>query len=853
MKICQLFVLNNKNTRVIDNQRLEPAKVYFIIRGYTVVFCLAFSNLLSTCSELFMLKLMPLLFVLSPIANAVAQQTDLSDLNEELNTVDEADTKIPSKSLEEKSAPRDVNVYFKQCYQQVPPITERNNDLDKNQIPISINADSLRGLDGHIIYQGNVNAVQGDKALDTDKLTYNRSTQQANAIGNARYVDGQVTLIADQIDTNFKTDESSIIQTQYQFHGQGGRGSADRIYDNGQGQYELNASSYTACPPNDVTWSLDASTLYIDKTEDMGTAYNAVLRIKDVPVFYFPYISYPLSDTRKTGILFPTYEFSSVNGFTYKQPLYLNLAPNQDATITPTYMENRGLLVAAEYRYLFNVGAGTLQLEYLNDDKIREDDNGNDIGERYLIHWDHDVDFAEDWNFNADYNKVSDEYYFNDITTEYGSRSDNQLLQTANLNYTKANWNAELEVRNFQVLDGDGDDDDDTPHIVLPKLAFNAYQPLHWKSLQFDWYSEITRFEHNDDDVYTGTRIHVEPKLLLPLYYDSLFVNTELKYMLSYYQQDLDNATKYDWYDDLDESVVRYLPSFKINSGINLERDFTWFGDNYRQTLVPQIQYLYVPYQDQSGIGLYDTTALQQDYYGLFRDNRYSGYDRIAEADQVTVGLSTSFLNDQGKERLRFAIGQNYYFSESRTVLPTDDDDDDNELNKSSIISEVDVNFDNDYFFHGGIEWDIDDNFIQRANTTFEKRWAYNTYAQLSYRYYKEDADADWDEIVNQVGTKVNWSINTQWSTFASYYYNVEFKNSYESIIGLKYQSCCWAIGLTYDKHMLSYYGDEDNYNDDIETENSISLTLELMGLGGVGDSGYEDGLFDYGRPFYLK
>ena len=324
--------------------------------------------------------------------------------------------------------------------------------------------------------------------------------------------------------------------------------------------------------------------------------------------------------------------------------------------------------------------------------------------------------------------------------------------------------------------------------------------------------------------------------------------------MLSYYQQDVENATKYTWYDDLEESAVRYLPSFKIHSGINLERDFSIFGNNYRQTLVPQMQYLYVPYQDQSAIGTYDTTTLQQDYYGLFRDNRYSGYDRIAEANQITIGASSSFLNAQGKERLRLAIGQNYYLSQSRTVLPSDDDDEDeDEVSRSSIIAEFDLNFENDYFLHSGVEWNSDENLLKRANTTLEKRWAYNTYAQLSYRYYKADEDADWDEVVNQVGSKVNWSINTQWSTFASYYYNVKFKNSYESIIGLKYQSCCWAIGLTYDKHMLSYYGDEDSYDDDMETENSINLTLELMGLGGVENSGGEDGLFDYGRPFYLK
>ena len=800
-----------------------------------------------------MLKLIPLLFVLSPVASAVAQEIENKNVSGTQTNTDssasiKSDTTTKIASLEEKSAPRDVQVFFKQCYSQVPPVTTRNSNVNKNQIPISINANSLRGINGEIIYQGDVNVVQGEKSLDADRLIYNRNTEQANAIGNARYVDGQITLLADQINTNLKTDEASLLQTQYQFHGQSGRGNADRVYDNGQGFYELNSSTYTACPPGDITWSIDSSTLYIDKENDMGTAYNAVLRIKDVPVFYFPYISYPLSDTRKTGLLFPKYEFSSINGFSYSQPLYLNLTSNQDATITPTYMENRGLLVATEYRYLFDIGSGQIQAEYLADDRIREDDDGDLIGKRYLFHFDHQVNLSQDWDFTADYNKVSDDYYFTDIDTEWGTSTDNQLLQTAKLSYTKSNWNSELEVRDFQILG-----DDDTPHIVLPKLAISAYQPLNWKSLQFDWYSEVTRFEHSDNDVYTGTRIHAEPKLSLPLYYDSLFINTELKYMLSVYQQDLDNATKYSWYDELDESVVRYLPSFKIHSGINLERDFSIFGNDYRQTLVPQMQYLYVPYQNQSDIGLYDTTTLQQDYYGLFRDNRYSGYDRIAEANQITVGVSSSFLNEQGEEKLRFAVGQNYYLSKSRTVLPTDDDDDSQSVSRSSIIAEFDVNFENDYFLHAGVEWDSDENLLKRANTTFEKRWAYNTFMQLSYRYYKEDEDAEWDEIVNQLGSKVNWSINTQWSAYASYYYDLEFENSYESIIGVKYQSCCWAIGLSYDKHMQSYYGTESDFNEDMETENSINLTIELMGLGGVGYSDSEDGLFDYGRPFYLK
>ncbi|MDA7746847.1 LPS assembly protein LptD [Psychromonas sp.] len=791
-----------------------------------------------------MFKFFPILLILFPFSLVIAQQTE-NDIEQDPENTTEIDNNevmqaLEPVSLEEKYEPRDVKYFFKQCYQNVPPVVLNPNKIDSRLIPVGIGADSLNGVNNKITYQGKVNLTQGDKTLKANSLTYNRNTEEASAIGDASFVNGQITLFADKIDTNLKTNESYLYQTQYQFHGQGGRGNADRIHDNGQELYHLDSSSYTACPPEDTTWSIDASTIYIDNDEDMGSAYNAILKIKEVPVFYFPYISYPLSDRRKTGLLFPSYKMSSVNGITVDQPIYINIAPNQDATFTPTYMQERGMLLMTEYRYLFDIGAGTAHLEYLSDDRIREET-------RYLMHFDHDIDFAKDWNFAADYNKVSDDYYFSDIDTDYGSRSDNQLLQTAKLSYTKVNWNSEIEVRNFQVLG-----DTDTPFTVLPKVALSAYQPLNWKGLQFDWYSEISKFDNIDDEVYTGTRLYVEPKLTLPLYYDSVFINTELKYMMSYYQQNLDNATKYTWYDELDETATRYLPSFKIHSGINLERDFSLFDNNYRQTLVPQIQYLYVPYHDQSNIGLYDTTTLQQDYYGLFRDNRYSGYDRIADANQITIGLSSSFLNPKGKETFRFAVGQNYYITESKTVLPTDDDTDAEQYSRSSLIGEFDLNFENNYFLHAGLEWSSDENIIKRANTTFEKRWAYNTFMQLSYRYYKEDEDAEWYEVVNQLGTKINWSIDTQWTTFASYYYDVEYDNTFESIIGVKYQSCCWAIGLTYDKHMLANY--ETSYSEDsIETERSIGLTVELMGLGGVGDATSDQGLFDYGRPFYLK
>lgn len=788
-----------------------------------------------------MLKKFSWLCLLLPFSKGYAEQV-LPQQTNEVNP-NEFNEELTEEQI---IAPRSTESFFSQCYSKVPPIVPNTNTQPDEQIPVDIDALSVSGSKSKFIYHDDVNLKQGDKFLSADKMTYFVDEDRATAEGNVNFINGQITLFSDDMETDLNSDESTLNQAEYQFHGRGGRGDADRIYDNGADLYELNNSSYTACPPEDTTWRLDSTTLYIDNEEEVGSAYNAVLRIKEVPVFYFPYVTYPLTDKRKTGLLFPSFEISDTNGVTLTQPLYINIAPNMDATLTPTYMENRGTLLATEYRYLVDAGSGKLQVEYLSDDKLREDD-------RYLFHWDHNVNFAQNWNFNVRYNQVSDDYYFSDIDTPYGDRSDNQLLQTAKLSYRETNWNSELEIRSFQIL-GSGD----TPHKVMPKVAFNAYQPIDWKSLQLDFYSEVTKFDHDDDNVYTGTRIHMEPKLSLPLYYNSLFVNTELKYMLSFYEQTIPDEKKYSWYNDLESSTNRYLPSFKIHSGVNFERDFEFMGSDYRQTLVPQVQYLYVPYQDQTAIGIYDTTTLQQDYYGLFRDNRYSGYDRIADANQITLGVSSGFLNSKGKERMRFAIGQNFYINPSQTYLPTTTVNE--ELvddTRSSLIAQFDMNFENNYFFHAGIEWDTDNKLLKRANSTIEKRWLNNTYAQLNYRYIVTPENNDWyldsDALVNQLGAKVNWPINEQWTAFASHYQDMEFNQPFESIVGLKYQSCCWALGLTYDNHMLPYYDDISQIGSNAEMEQTFSVTFELTGLGGVGFSSGEQGLFDYGRPFYLQ
>jgi LPS-assembly protein len=774
-----------------------------------------------------MLKKLILLLIVFPSSFVSADETITN--NDTTNSASDSE-----------NPPRSTDYFFSQCYFGVPPVVVENDPLPLNQRPISIDSNRIYSIDNKLSFEGDVELTQGIKTLKADKLSYSQNDQTASAQGNINFVTGEITLNSDSIETQLSTDQITMKQVNYQFHGQGGRGNAEQIYGNGVNLYELNTSSYSACPPGDRTWSINASTIYIDNEAGVASAYNAVLRIKDVPILYLPYITYPTSDKRKTGLLFPTYAFPDTNGFTFTQPLYINITNNMDATLTGVYMENRGTMVKAEYRYLFGFGDGKFVTEYLQDDKIYNET-------RYLNHWEHSLSLTKNWSFSSDYTQVSDDDYLDDIDTDYGTYTDSQLLQTAKIGYSQKSWESELEVRDFQVLDAD---DDDISHQVLPKLSFSRFTPLGWKGLEFDWYSEITQFEHSSDEIYTGTRIHLEPKLTLPLYYNSFFVNTELKYRMSYYQQSIPEDTSYD-YDDLEENVTRYVPSFKINSGLNFERDFIFSNNNWKQTLVPQFQYLYVPYRDQSNIGIYDSTEMEQDYYALFRDNRFSGYDRIADANLITFGFSSSILNDQGQEKIRFAIGQNYYYTASKVNVADYDDDstDDDSVSGSSIIADFDVNLNDKYFFHSGVEWDADENEIENSNLTIEKRWKHDTYAQINYRFIAVGDDGDDDDLVNQLGSKFNWSINDQWTSFGSYYYDLEYLHPYESIIGLKYQSCCWSLGLTYNNYITSMDTDSGDY----ETEATYEINFELKGLGGAASGSGSDSLFDYGRPFYLQ
>lgn len=729
---------------------------------------------------------------------------------------------------------------------------------NETQLPAHVESDRLEAINGDkAIYSGDVRVTQGNKTILADNVTLHQQENIVVAEGNVNFSDGQIKSVSDRATNNLTTDEMTLENTDYEFLCEPGRGNAVYIAKTGKAVYEIEDGSITSCPIGDNAWRLRASSIDVDQNEEQATFYNPRFEIQSVPVFYLPYLTVPIGDTRKTGFLYPTVSYGSSDGFEAEIPVYWNLAPNYDLETTFKYMQERGTQLNSKFRYLSDFGKGSVTSEYLPDDKKYEEK-----GDRWGAQLEHSGIFQESWLFEVDYSKVSDIDYFTDLSSDIGNREDGQLLQEGKATYRSQNWDASVLVRDFQVLT---DTTNNLPYRLMPQLEYNYYAPEVMDYLDFDLISHVSLFDTDASGKPSATRVHVEPGITIPVGNTWGTWTTEARLLGTYYQQDLDGVDTGAGsdYEDLEESVSRVIPEFRSHAGVVLERDTTIVG-NYTQTLEPQVQYLYVPEEDQSDIGLYDTTLLQTDYYGLFRSRKYSGVDRIAAANQVSYGASSRFFDDEYKERLNISFGQIFYFDKD-TKQTLSSEGSDAKTNYSSWAIEMDFNYDDYLFYHGGVQYDIDTSAMQLANSTIEYRFG-GGYIQTNYRYVTEEyinetVDFDVSSItrdgISQAGLLGAYQISPKWNTSAQYFYDLTTQENLEWLARLNYKSDCWYIGFTYSNRLTNNISDP---NTTPEYENNFSVNFGIVGFGtnigsdsgAVGDSSSDNSL-SYGRPFFLN
>ncbi|EOH2999924.1 TPA: LPS assembly protein LptD [Citrobacter freundii] len=733
-----------------------------------------------------------------------------------------------------------------QCMLGVPSYDRPLVQGETNELPVTINADNAKGnYPDDAVFTGNVDIAQGNSRLQADEVQLHQKQAEGqpepirtvDALGNVHYDDNQVILKGPKGWSNLNTKDTNIWEGDYQMVGRQGRGKADLMKQRGENRYTiLENGSFTSCLPGSDTWSVVGSEVIHDREEQVAEIWNARFKLGPVPVFYSPYLQLPVGDKRRSGFLIPNAKYSTNNYFEFYLPYYWNIAPNMDATITPHYMHRRGgIMWENEFRYLTQAGAGLMEFDYLNSDKVYEDEHPkDDNSRRWLFYWQHAGVLDQVWRFNVDYTKVSDTSYFNDFDNKYGSSTDGYATQKFSVGYAVQNFDATVSTKQFQVFDAQNSNS----YSAQPQLDVNYYQndvgPFDTRI-----YGQAVHFVNTNDNMPEATRVHLEPTINLPLSNNWGSINTEAKLLATHYQQ-----TNLDWYNSnpqntkLDDSANRVMPQFKVDGKMVFERDMQMLAPGYTQTLEPRAQYLYVPYRDQSHIYNYDSSLLQSDYSGLFRDRTYGGLDRIASANQVTTGVTSRVYDDAAVERFNISVGQIYYFTESRTGDDNIKWENDDKTGSLVWAGDTYWRISDRWGLRSGIQYDTRLDSVATSSSSIEYRRDENRMLQLNYRYasseyiqatlpsYYSTAE-QYKNGISQVGAVASFPIADRWSIVGAYYFDTNVNKEADSMLGLQYNSCCYAIRFGYERKLNGW----DNTQKHAIYDNTIGFNIELRGL----------------------
>lgn len=715
----------------------------------------------------------------------------------------------------------------------------------RNQQPTDIEGDQLHGTATIPQYEGNVALKRGDQFLGTDHLSFDTDSGNYVAEGNVRYQDSSIRMVAQRAEGNQEADTHKISDIEYQLVSRRGNGGAESIDLQGSvGQ--MHRSTYTTCDPSQRIWTLAAPQIEVDNDEGFGTARNAVLRIGKVPVLWAPYFKFPIDDRRQTGLLYPELSLSGRNGFDYAQPIYLNLAPNYDDTLTPRYMSKRGFMLDNEFRYLYDGGRGELRTSYLPNDKLRDKDRGRVEYSGY-----HNVD--RHWQARANIAWVSDERYVEDFSNRLLGVSASTLQSQVGIYGTGENWTGGLMADYWQLTDYTLDEGA-LPYNRQPRLFGTWDKPiLPW--LEAGVYAEVVRFEHDDINrksivdgeyvrngdvsrMFGGSRVDVKPYVSMPFSGPAWYVTPTLAWRYTGYDLDqgladqiqasnlqaagITNPTP----DQLrgNTSPSRSLPIASLDAGLFFDRETTIGDKPYLHTLEPRLFYLRTPYRDQSELPIFDTRDFTFSWGQLFRDSRYTGADRQNDANQLTMALSTRFIDQStGRERFSASIGQIQYFEDSR-------------VNISGV--EVPVEQGKSAWIADG-NWQINDRWNLGATYQWDPKYKREDLASVRARYvmpndgivnvsYRNRLNPNGTTLLEQADLSFLYPINPTWSVVGRYYYSLEDDKPLEIIGGVQWDSCCLAVRALARRYVRNREGDLDN---------SFQVEFVLKGLSSIGQN----------------
>ena len=638
-------------------------------------------------------------------------------------------------------------------------------------------------------FQGNVVIQQQNKRIETEQAIYTKENEKVNANGDVNFISPSIKIKSKSAQFDLKSDYAILHNAEYQSIKSRARGTAKKIEISDADVTQFSEATYTTCEKNNSDWLFSASNITLNNESRQGHASHVVLRFKDVPFFYFPYLRFPLGEERLSGLLFPTFGSSDEHGTEFKIPYYWNIHPQVDATITPWYMSKRGTLLDTELRYLSEKHQGTLNVEYLDNDKLLNK-------KRQRVRWLHQSTLAEGWQTDVEYNSVADNSHLTDFGDDLSSTSTTYLVRTGNVTYNSQDWLLNVKAEAPQIISGA------ETYKRLPQITLNSQFSSKDNAFNYALQSEAVRFDHIENKVI-GDRLHIKPSLSYPWRSAAGFLIPKLSIDHTSYQlQQTISPTQ----------ATRTIPTLSINSGLFFERDTDIFSQPYLQTLEPQLFYVYTPFKDQSSLPVFDTSAYSFNVNQFFTDYRFNGVDRIGDDNRLTAAIATRFINQEnGQEIFMARIGQIFYLADRKVQLPGINID---TLSRSNMIADAKAQL-GSWNISSQLEWDPDAE-TQTVSSRHQMGYQHKNFnLDLAYRFQRGSLET---REVN-----MNWNINSRWQLNAAHLYDLKDEHIIENLVGVNYESCCWGLRLS----------TKERYISSTETDKGVYLELILKGLGG--------------------
>ena len=692
-----------------------------------------------------------------------------------------------------------------------------------------------------VVAEGEVEFHRDALTLTADRLTYRESADEVLAEGNVclKQDEGMYEMSGPSASLVVGARTGEIVEPKYSMSRirpsreedapprmVSGSGQADSLRLEGENQYRATNATWSTCKGSKPDWYIKAGELELDYDREIGTVRNGKVVFKDVSIFWLPWAEFPLAGQRHSGVLPPTMESSTKTGFGLAIPYYWNIAPNYDLTLTPRYMSRRGLQLGAEARYMGATYDGMARAEYLPHDNITGEKRS--LGSLLHRHW-----LTPTLYGSIDLNTVSDDQYFEDLSTRVSMSSKVNLLREGRLMYVGGGWwNLSALAQSYQTLSPDPANPAVTPYRRMPQIVLNAARPgefsgfLGTSGLDLAWKSEFVRFVHPDDNYANASRLTAYPQLSLPLQWPGFYVTPKIGLHYTRYNIDREQSLP-----GMRDAITRSVPIFSIDSGLNFERNTRLFGSDYVQTLEPRVYYLNTAYRRQDDIPLFDTSRYDFGFAQLFSENLYTGGDRIADANQLTTAVTTRLINPvTGIESLQVILGQRYYFQDQRVTL---DESSPRTNKRTDMLAGFSARMGRYASFDSLWQYNPRDSRTERYTATVRYNPSHARALNLGYRFARD--------ILRDVDISGQWPLWRRWYGVTRLTYSLKDSKMTETIAGLEYNGGCWVLRMGAHRYTTR----------EREANNAFFLQLELNDFANIGTGGNVVSLIKRSVPGY--